>query len=454
MQRDNIDFKNEKISSLFSKIFIPTILGMLLSSTINVVDGIFVGKGVGADALAAVNIVAPFFMLSTGLSLMFASGVSVVAAIHLSKGKSKAANINITQAFTVSFLFIALICVAVLLKPTSFARLLGCSDRIMPLFLEYLYFIIPSLPFLAALMIGMFVIRLDGSPTFAMLCEAVPAVLNIILDYIFVFPLQMGVGGAAFASAIAQVVGFIMVIVYMTGFAKSVHFYKPKFSTTAIKLTIRNIGYMVRLGLSSMISEVAISCIMITGNFIFMKYLHEEGVAAFSVACYCMPLAFMIANAIGQSAQPIISSNYAVGLNKRVHQTAKLAMLIALVFGFLITLLCIVFSKQIIGLFLSPNDEAYNIAIKGFPIYAVSFLFMALNITEINYFQSVENFKKAIIYMSLRGFFFVIPAFILLPMAFGVSGVWSSVPLSEILTFIVISICTLYSYKRRTNSIN
>lgn len=454
MQRDSIDFKNEKISSLFSKIFIPTLFGMFLSSTINVADGIFVGKGAGADALAAVNIAAPFFMLSTGLSLMFASGVSVVAAIHLSKGKSKAANINITQAFTVSFVFVALICAIVLLKPTFFARLLGCSDRIMPLALEYLYFIVPSLPFLTALTIGMFVIRLDGSPTFAMLCEAVPAVLNIILDYIFVFPLQMGVGGAALATAIAQVVGCIMVVVYMAGFTKNIHFYKPKFSSTAIKLTIRNIGYMVRLGLSSMISEVAISCIMITGNIIFMKYLHEEGVAAFSVACYCMPLAFMVSNAIGQSAQPIISSNYAVGQNKRVFQAAKLAMLIALAFGMVISLICITFSKQIIGLFLSPTNAAYSIAINGFPIYAVAFLFMALNITEINYFQSVENFKKAIIYMSLRGFFFVIPAFILLPKVFGVNGLWSAVPLSEILTFVVISICTLYSYKRRTNSIN
>ncbi len=448
MQRDSIDFKNEKISSLFSKIFIPTILGMFLSSTINVADGIFVGKGAGADALAAVNIAAPFFMLTTGLALMFASGVSVVAAIHLSKGKNKAANINITQAFTVSFVFVALIGFIVFLKPTLFAKLLGCSDRIMPLALEYLYFIIPSLPFLTALTIGMFIIRLDGSPTYAMLCEAIPAVLNIILDYIFVFPLKMGVGGAALATAIAQVVGFVMVVIYMSGFTKNIHLYKPKFSHTAIKLTIRNIGYMVRLGLSSMISELAISCIMITGNIIFMKYLHEEGVAAFSVACYCMPLAFMIANAIGQSAQPIISSNYAVGLDKRVFQAAKLAMFTALVFGTVISLVCIIFSKPIIGLFLNHTDAAYTIAVNGFPIYAVAFLFMALNITEINYFQSVENFKKSISFMSLRGFFFVIPAFILLPKAFGTNGLWSAVPLSEILTFVVISLCTLYSYKK------
>lgn len=226
--------------------------------------------------------------------------------------------------------------------------------------------------------------------------------------------------------------------------------YKPKFSPTALKLTLRNIGYMIRLGLSSMISEMAISCIMITGNLIFIKYLHEEGVAAFSVACYCMPLAFMVANAIGQSVQPIISFNYAVKQTQRVRKATKLSLLIALGCGVLVSGFCIIFSETVIGLFLSAKDLAFPLATNGFPYFASSFLFMTLNITAISYFQSIENFQRAILYMSLREFIFIIPCFILLPLLFGNTGLWIAVPLSEMLTFLVIALSSVV-FKRSKN---
>lgn len=132
MQRDRIDWGKTNIPLLFRRMFIPTLLGMLLASTVNTADGAFVGRGAGSDALAAVNIVAPFFLIATGIGLMFGAGASIVASVHLSRGNAKAANINVTQALATSLLVMVLLAGAVMLFPETAARAMGCSDRLMP----------------------------------------------------------------------------------------------------------------------------------------------------------------------------------------------------------------------------------------------------------------------------------------------------------------------------------
>ena len=169
--RDSIDFKNTDIKTLFRKLLLPTVLGMIFSALFVITDGIFVGKGIGSDALAAVNIVAPLWLFSTGVGLMFGVGASVVASIHLSHGKVKVARINITQSVVISSLL--LMCTSTLF--CSFApqvvKLLGGSERLTPLAVEYMLWFVPFSLFTALLNSGMFFLRLDGSPNFAMMCN-------------------------------------------------------------------------------------------------------------------------------------------------------------------------------------------------------------------------------------------------------------------------------------------
>ena len=178
MMQDSIDFGTMNIPKLFRMMFIPTLLGMVLSATINIADGIFVGRGVGSDALAAVNIVAPFFMLATGIGLMFGVGASIVASIHLSHQKVKVANINITQALSVSLCIMLSLSLLVMTFRAEVALLLGSSEQLLPSVLEYMNWIAPFLAFYMLLNIGLLIIRLDGSPTYAMLCSAIPALIN------------------------------------------------------------------------------------------------------------------------------------------------------------------------------------------------------------------------------------------------------------------------------------
>lgn len=438
MQRDSIDFGTMNIPVLFRKMFFPTLLGMLLSATINVADGAFVGHGAGSDALAAVNIVAPFFLITTGIGLMFGAGVSIVASVHLSQKRYKAANINVTQAFTVALLLMLLITALVMLFPDAFARMMGCSDRLLPYVRDYMRWVIPSLPFGALMCIGMFVLRLDGAPVFAAMCEAVPAVVNLVLDYVFVFPCGMGIEGASLATGIAQLIGALMVAFYMACRTKVLHFYRPKFTPKSIRLTLRNIGYQVRLGAPSLIGELAIACMMLVGNRMYLHYLHEDGVAAFSIACYCFPLVFMIGNAIAQSVQPIISYNHGAGLDDRVRQTLRLSVAVALVCGLLTMLLTMIGREAIVGVFLSSDTAAYPIAAKGMPWFSLAFPFFSLNLVYIGYIQSLEDFRRATFYMLLRGVIFVVPAFVAMPWLLGTVGLWLAVPLSECLTLLCI----------------
>lgn len=441
MQRDSIDWGTMHIPSLFRKIFIPTLLGMLLASTMNIVDGAVVGQGVGSNALAAINIVAPFFLITTGVGLMFGSGVSIVSSVHLSRGRLKAVNINITQAFTVSMLLLVILACMVMMFPETFARLMGGNDELMPYIKYYMKWVIPAMPFGMLLCIGLFVIRFDGSPMFAMMCNVIPAVMNGVLDYVFVFPCHMGIEGASLATGLSELVGALMIMGYMLFGTRTVSFYKPKFSRKSILITLRNIGYQVRLGAPSMIGELAIACMMLCGNYAFITYLGEDGVAAFSVACYCFPLVFMVGNAIAQSGQPIISYNYGAGLWHRVRQTMRLSLSVALVLGLLMTFGGMGGSDVIVGVFIPGSGGAHNIAVAGLPYFASAFVLFSLNLVCIGYFQSLERFKMATFFMLLRGLVFVVPSFMLMPLLLGDEGLWLAVPVSELLTLVAMMSC-------------
>ena len=434
LERDSIDFGKSKIGPLFRSIFFPTLLSMVFTSLLTVADGIFVGQGVGSDALAAINIVAPLFLVTTGIALMFGVGVSVVASIHLSQGNNKAADINVTQALVVAPLLMVILAILLYFGSIPFLRLLGCSDALLPLALQYLVPLLPGCIFILFETVGTFVIRLDGSPKFASAVGIVPGVLNIFLDWLFVFPLQMGIAGSSLATTLCCAIASGMVVWYMARRPQTVHPYRLKLSRISLILTSRNIGYMARSGFSSMLGELAMSMIMLTGNYVFIRLLGEDGVAAFSVACYLYPIVFMVNNSVAQSAQPIISFNYGAGNEERVREAFRLSLRTAAVCGLLATAVLTLGARPLIALFLRTGTEPYVIATAGLPLFAISSVFFALNIAIIGYYQSIEQNGRATLYMLLRGSVFLVPAFILMPMLIAPQGMWLAVPVSECLT--------------------
>lgn len=435
--RDSIDFGKSDIPKLFRSIFIPTLLGMCFNVAFILTDGIFVGHGIGADGLAVINMVAPIMMTITALGMMFGIGSSVVAAIHLSKDNLKAARINVTQAFAACIVLAVAVGVILYTMPNQVLPLLGVSQDLLAMAKDYYLWFIPTCLFLMFQIVGEFVIRLDGSPKYAMCANIIPAVVNIVLDYTFIFPCHWGLMGAALATDIGTFVGALMTAYYMFFRADKLKPYRLKRSWTSLRLSIRNIGYMVNLGFSAFVGEFATSVMMLTGNLAFGRYLGDEGIAAYSVICYLFPLVYMIYNAVAQSAQPIISYNYGAGEMERAKKTFRHSISISLVFGAVMTLLFCLLPHTIISIFLAPGEACYDIAVHGLPLYSLGFLFVAYNVSAIGYFQSIEKAVTATTLMLLRGVAALIAAFILLPRWMGIDGLWLAVPAAEALTFLV-----------------
>ncbi len=449
MERDAIDFEKERVPVLFRKLLIPTLLGTISISAVTAIDGIFVGHGVGADGVAAVNIVVPIYQIISGLGLMIGAGCSVVASIHLSRQNTRVAQLNISQAIILTSLLTFLLCVSVMTFPEQTARLLGSSDTLMPQVVDYIHWIMPCFVFDMWSMIGLFIIRLDGSPRYAMWCNIIPAVLNAVLDWLFIFPLGMGVKGAAIATSLSIIVGGIMALVYLIFFANSLKIIPLKISKKSIRLALRNIGYQCKIGSSSLFGELTLAVLVFLGNLIFMKYLGDAGVGAFGIACYYAPFFFMVGNAVAQSAQPIISYNYGISRWKEIREARKLLIGTSVSIGIFVALLFIFIPDKLVALFVDTTSEAGQIAIEGFPYFATGIVFFILNVAIVGYYQSVEQIKRATIFVFLRGFALLLPSFILLPKLLGTKGIWLAMPLAEITTTLLIGILFLRAFKKR-----
>ena len=448
--KDTIDFGKENISVLFRKMLYPTLMGMLFSALFTITDGIFVGRGLGSDALAAVNITAPLFLLSTGLGLMFGMGASVVASIHLAGNKQKTARINVTQSFVVSMLLMIFMSVVVMIFPHDVLRILGCSDQLMIPAMDYLKGFVPFMTAFVLISSCGFFVRLSGAPNYAMVCSVVAAIINIILDYLLIFVFKWGMFGAAFATGIGTGVGVIMMIIYLLNKKNVIHFERVKLSRKSILLSCRNISYMCKLGFSSFLGEIAIASMMICGNYVFMHYMGVDGVAGFSVACYFFPIVFMVYTSIAQSVQPIISFNYGTGNSQRAKAGFVIALKYAVGCGVALAIITAGFSSEIVSMFITSDSKAWQIAKDGLPLFAVGFIPFALNMISVGYFQSVEQIRSATFLTVMRGFVFMIACFMILPEIFGNAGVWLSVPMAEIFTSVFVIF--IYLKGRRTQS--
>ena len=448
MQRDSLDFKSMSVEKLFTKLLVPTIMGMAASALFTVVDGIFVGNGIGSDAMAAVNISAPIFMIITGVGLMFGMGGGILTSINLSQGKKKVANINFTQS-VIALVFISLVMTLLLtIFPHKIATLFGSDEYLMDMVVEYLFWFSIRLPFTVLVVALPFFIRLTN-PKISMWAMLAATVVNIILDYLFIFVFKWGLFGAAIATDIGEFVGAAIMIIYLFRHSIAIRFVWLKLSVKSLLLTLRNVGYMIKLGFSVFLSEITISVMIISGNYVFMDYMGADGVAAYSVICYLFPIIFMVFNATVQSAQPIISYNYGCGQMKRSDNALRLSMLFTLAFAFSIMLLFICFTRSIVTLFIPDTaSAAWGYAVAGLPLFATDYLFFGINIIIIGYYTSIERLRRAISLTVLRGILPVV-FFFTLPLLLDVNGIWLAVAAGDITTTVVIVILLIVDKVRK-----
>ncbi|MCD8177002.1 MAG: MATE family efflux transporter [Tannerellaceae bacterium] len=439
MVRDKIDFGKMKVGELFVRQLIPNVLGMVFTALFIITDGIFVGRGIGSNALAAVNIVAPVSLFMTGVGLMFGMGGAIMASINLARNKSNVANINISQAVCMSSFLMILFSLIVCTFPEKASLLLGAPAGILPEATGYMFFYSLFAVFQSLLCVLPFFVRLNN-PNYSMICLVTGTLLNIVLDYIFIFIFGWGLMGAALATGTGQIVAVVMLVVYLLRPTANITLVKLKMSLKSIRLSLRNIGYMMRLGCPAFFSEITISLMMLAGNFVFAKHLGVSGVAAYSIICYLFPVIFMLYNALVQSAQPIISYNYGRGVHQRSQRAMRMALASAVLVGIFFLFVSQVAGKSVVSLFITDTgNPAWEMAVYGLPLFAIDFIFFGINIVMAGYYMCVENIKRAITFTLVRGILPVI-CFFVLPLWWGVNGIWLAVPVAEIVTTFLIFI--------------
>ncbi len=433
---DKIDFGTTNINKLFARFFFPTLLGMVFNMAFIITDGIFVGHSIGPYGLAAINLVAPIMMLINGLGMMFGMGASVMAAIHLSKGDVGSARRIVTRAFATGILVSLLMGVVCYAFPRPILTMLGATGDQYAATYEYYMWFIPTCLLMMIASIGLFVIRLDGSPRYAMLANMIPALVNIALDYLFIFPCHWGLMGASLATDLGDFVGTLMVVYYMIFRADKLRLCRS--GLRKVSHALREVAHIVRSGATGLLGELSVAVLILIGNRMFLKYSGTDGVAAYSVACYLFPLLYMVFCAVAQSAQPIISYNYGTGATERVKETRNYSLKVSILMGLVGAAILFFLANPIVAIFLDTSTAAYHIAASGLPYYATAFVFMAFNICIIGYLQSIELARAAVVYTLLRGVVLLVAAFLLLPPLLASKGLWLAIPTAELLTALAI----------------
>lgn len=428
--KNKIDYENESVPKLFFKLAVPTVFSMIVSAFYIIIDGIFVGKGVGGEGLAAVNIVVPLFTVFTGIGLMTGIGTSVHSAIELSVERREKSN----RFFTFGILIILAIMIPISIIMTLFddniVKLLGANQVILALSQEYMQNMMYYSLFFTLSVFLPFYIRLDRAPNLAMVATITGALLNILLDYLFIFPMDMGVKGAALATGIGNILSTAIMLFYIFKKSKFLSFIKPN-------LMGSEIISVIKIGFSALLTELGISFSVIVINITLIKGYGDEAVTAYSIINYIHPLLMLIFMGLAQSIQPIASFNFGINNRKRTRDVLKVGLTSALIVGVLAVIIGFVANELIISLFLDRSYRAFSIAANGLPLFFINYLFLGLNNVMTAYFQSVTEAKKATLLTVLRGFILLFVSVSILPVFLGINGIWISVTLAEMIGLIV-----------------
>lgn len=407
---------------------IPSALAMFVSSLYTIIDGIFVGRGVGDTALAAVTIVMPLTIMLFGIATMFAVGGGALVSKNFGAQKYEQGIMVFRQVF--KFLLILSICISLIFSIFSkqIVTLLGATENIKPLAGEYLrYYSIFSIPNLIGIALNSFV-RNDSRPKLAMVSTISGALTNIVLDYVFIFPLHMGIKGAAIATGLGQLITVSIVLP---------HFIKKRgnLSFGNVPLDKKIIREFTNIGLPSFLAEAAFSVIVFVQNIALVNFIGEVGLSAYSVINYITTNIYMVLLGVTFGAQPLISYNFGAKKAKSMLHVYKLSNISAIIITAVFTGVCFAFGKGFIGIF--TNDSLIiEIAYNGLNITNMGFFIVGLNLTTTVYYQAVEEPKYSNLMCILRSIVFLPISVLMLGKFYGINGIWLSLLVSEFLSLI------------------
>lgn len=421
----------EKIGSLLVRFAVPSIIAMLVSSLYNIVDQFFIGRSVGMLGNAATNVAFPLSITCTALSLL--CGVGGAANFNLCMGGKEVEKAKKFAGGAIGMMIILGIALSVgvriFLEPLMIA--FGATDQVLDYALTYTGITSYGFPFLIVTTGGSNLIRADGSPRFSMACTLTGAVINTILDPLFIFGFDMGIAGAAYATVIGQTVSGIMVLWYLSRF-KTV-----KIPRKALIPSRTVWAAVVSLGIAPFFNQLAMMIVQIVMNNT-LTYYGGQSVYGSDIPLACAGIIskvgmifFSIVIGISQGIQPIISFNYGAENGGRVKETYKKAVAAALCISVFSFLLFQLFPRQIVGIFGSGSEEYFRFAEKFFRIYMFCTFMNGIQPITANTFTSIGKAWKGLFISLTRQIIFLLPLLIILPLFMGIEGIMYSAPAAD-----------------------
>lgn len=424
------DQKNKSMFRVFLSYSIPCIIAMFLTSFITVVDGIFIGAKIGGNGLAAVNLTLPVLYILLALTIMIGVGGVTLASHSLGEKNHHQANQKFTFALTINFLLNLVCFITLFCFQEQIIGLLNAKGNTYGYVWDYIgtmkYF---YLFMMLNLTFSMF-IRSEGKPQLSLLFSLAGNIINIILDYLFIIKFNWGMKGAAVASGISVIIPFVFGIGYFLSRRSVYKFVNFNFQWPVLKK-------MFFLGSAEFIGQISLSITIYLFNWILLKRIGINGVAAFNIIGYISFIENMIITGIAVGIHPVISYHYGAKNRETISELLRVALKSVVSVGITTFLLSLLAGNTIVGIFAKNNLELYNIANFGLKLFSISFIINGYNIFAAAYFTSLGDYTTAALISILRSLILVCVLIIVLPHLIGNSGIWLTVPLTELITFAV-----------------
>lgn len=432
----------EKINKLLLAFSIPCVISMLINSIYNIVDQIFIGKGVGTLGNGATNVIFPLIIIFNAFASLIGNGAAANLSLKLGENNKEEASKGVSQAIIFTIIIAIVLGVISFIFLPKLVTLFGCTENVYNYAVDYGRIICIGAPFMIIYSALANIIRADGSPKYSMIMLIVGAIINIILDPIFIFGFNLGVKGGAIATVIGQVISFLIAIYYLKKF-KTV-----KITKENMKID-KSIFKILSLGLSSFITQCTILVLFVFMNNMMTKFGATSKFGAdiplsvYGVISKINSIYISIILGISIGAQPIIGFNYGAGQKQRVKETLKKLLTINFIVGIIFNLVLVLFPKQIASIFISVTDPSYDLFMEFAKTMCHSFLLIiALNAVEITgsiAIQSLGNVKKATALSFIRQIILLIPISIFLAFVLnkGIYGILYAGCISDFLCFII-----------------
>lgn len=422
------DLLRDNPRRLFFHYLGPSISATMVSSVYILVDTIMIGKGIGSEGLAALNLLLPLVSVYMAVGLLFGVGGGVLMSVANGAGEHEKAHAWFSTALAACIVSAIAMQMSMYMWFEPMAQLLGASESTIGMVQEYGHVLVLGSPcFVLSSFLQVFV-RNDHAPRRAMAGVLIGAVLNIVLDYVFIFPMRMGMFGAAAATILANSITALVI---------ALHFVSPRNTMRFVwhKISFSCLRRIVGCGVSSFLLEAANALLMLVFNLQLLRYMGENGVVVYGIISNCIIVALSLFNGVAQASQPLMAANYGAGQMQRVKQFFRFGIGTAVLIGALLCAIGQLFPQQLVWIFVHPSEEILRMGVPAIRSYFCALLLMGCNIFFTTYFQSMVQPGKAMLLGLLRGVVFSLTLLLLLPAWLGPQVIWWVVPLTELMSF-------------------